>query len=206
MAVETPSVAYVSYDTGEIFRVSTATADCAPTPFVSGQAGFPLRLAMTFTVSQSGQPQTLYVAGNTTMAPSRAPAVVLGTVDTTTWGLTKVGEMSPEVFDPALSTTGAGDLWAFFENPNFASAAQTGQVFPSGTQQSEGPAGGGLELGSAWAFAYWGGSPYYFTAPQGTTIVTVESSDSGQSTQVGSTPESVVGAGVAGCVWQPSGL
>jgi hypothetical protein len=205
MAVYTPSTAYVSYDTGEIFRVRTATAECAPTSFVPRQAGFPLRLAMTFTVSMSGEPQTLYVAGNAAAIPSRAAAVVLGTVDTTTWVLTKVGEMSPEVFDPALSTQGASDLWALFENPNWESAALWGPVWSSGTQQGEGPAGGGLALGSAWAFAWWGGSPYFFTAPQGTTIVTLQGSETGQIAQVGSTAEAVVGAGVAGCVFQPVG-
>ncbi|MGH7438692.1 MAG: hypothetical protein ACRENE_23640 [Polyangiaceae bacterium] len=58
-----------------------------------------------------------------------------------------------------------------------------------------------VSLGSGWAFAYWGGDFYLFTAPaQTSSIVTRVRPSDGSAVQVGSLDEVIAGAGVSTCV------
>ncbi len=61
----------------------------------------------------------------------------------------------------------------------------------------------GVGQGSGWAFAFWGGTFYTFTAPGGSTIVTRYNVNDGTIAQVASTPGDIlVGAGVSTCAPQ----
>ena len=71
MAVDRTGIAYVVFSpSGELFRVSTATAACEPTPFVSGQGGFSSTFGMGFSGDTDGG-ETLYVAGDQNARRSR---------------------------------------------------------------------------------------------------------------------------------------
>lgn len=199
LAMDHYGFAWITYDSGQLFVVDTTTLICSTTFFEVGQAGFPARIALTFVVDPTTGVETLYAAGTTGFSPgSPSP---FGTIDADTYVLSRIGELDPEVVAPALSTTGKGDVWVFFENPSFSSGAQVGQVSEqSGRLQSLGPVSGITSLGQGWAFAYADGAFYYFTAPEGSTVVTAVGTTSPGPGVVATYPEPMVGAAVAGCV------
>jgi hypothetical protein len=56
-----------------------------------------------------------------------------------------------------------------------------------------------LPQDTGWAFAFWGGKFYLFTAPTGSTIVTEFDPTTLAQTTVASTGDIIVGAGVSTC-------
>src|SRR5580704_8605619 len=64
MAVDHTGIAYVVFQDGQLFRVSTATAACEPTPFVTGQHGFTTNFGMGFSQDTSDAGESLYVASS----------------------------------------------------------------------------------------------------------------------------------------------
>jgi hypothetical protein len=60
----------------------------------------------------------------------------------------------------------------------------------------------GVSQGSGWAFAFWGGNFYTFTAPGGSTVVTRFDPNDGSIVQVAQTSDVIVGAGVSTCAPQ----
>ena len=62
MAVDRKGAAYVLFNDGELFRVSTATAACISTPFARGQSGFATLFGMGFASDTNGPQETLFVA------------------------------------------------------------------------------------------------------------------------------------------------
>jgi hypothetical protein len=205
MAVDRTGIAYVLYQDGELFRVSTATARCQATAFRSGQGGFPVRFGMGFSHDDTGTGETLFVAsGDDTVTPR------LATIDTRTFALRVVGDLQPSITNSELSGTGAGDLFAFFatsgatpcdnmnQNPNCTDSAigqldkSTGKVVAQSVLRGD-------RQGQAWAFGFWGGDFYTFTAPGNGTIVTRFSPTDGSLVTVATRPDLIVGAGVSTC-------
>lgn len=66
MAVDRAATAWVNFNDGLIFQVSTtAPVTCTPTSFVAGQAGFTRDLGMGFSVNAPGSnEETLFVSDN----------------------------------------------------------------------------------------------------------------------------------------------
>ena len=62
----------------------------------------------------------------------------------------------------------------------------------------------GVDQGRGWAFAFWGGNFYTFTAPLqlGSTVVTRFDPNGGSIVQVAQTSDAIVGAGVSTCAPQ----
>jgi len=60
----------------------------------------------------------------------------------------------------------------------------------------------GVPQGNGWAFAFWGGDFYTFTAPSGNTVVTRYRPSDGSITQVAQMQSIIVGAGVSTCAPQ----
>ncbi len=86
MAVDRSGTAFVFYDSGELFRVSTLDASCTATPYVHPvQSGFN-QLGMGFTATVPDSPQeTLYI---------NSPVFGLATVDTSTYAVTQTGALA----------------------------------------------------------------------------------------------------------------
>lgn len=86
MAVDRSGTAFVFYDSGELFRVSTLDASCTATPYVHPvQGGFnQLGMGFTATVPDSAQ-ETLYI---------NSPDFGLATVDTATYAVTQTGALA----------------------------------------------------------------------------------------------------------------
>ena len=193
MAVDRLGTAFVLFSDGSLFRVSTATAACISTPYVPGQLGF-----MTFGMGFSGNPadggETLYVAGNTGQG--------LASIDTTSFKLSFVGSFAPApILAAELTGTGDGRLFTFY-NDNGGSAVT--EVDPgSGTELATTPLPT-VNQGSGWAFAFWGGDFYLFTAPGAqSTITRFRPSDGSVTVLTQLAPGTIiVGAGVSTCAPQ----
>jgi hypothetical protein len=205
MAVDRTGIAYVLYDDGELFRVSTATAACRATGFRSGQSGFSTTFGMGYAHDSTGSGETLYVAsGGANVAPR------LATIDTQTFALHAVGAINPSIGSPELSGTGAGDLFAFFAtrgaapcdnfNANMVCTdSAIGQLDKTTGQVTGESVLTGNPQGTAWAFAFYGGDFYTFTAPNGGTVVNRFSPADGSLVTVARRTDRIVGAGVSTC-------
>ncbi len=152
MAVDRRGTAWVEYDDGRIFRVSTTDASCEPTSYRPGQHDF-LNFGMGF-AKDEGTPdgtvsETLYIAGET----------ALGRLNTATMEISLVGSSNPGLGE--LTGTGAGTLYAFLESGNRLVRLDkvSGDILE--TYRPD------VTIGQAWAFAQWGGDFWLFTAPFG---------------------------------------
>jgi len=210
MAVDHRGVAYSVYGDGNLFRISTKTAACEPTGFVPNQHGIrSFGMGFVANVVDGGvSGETLYVAGD---RPSE-----LATVDLDTFVLTPVGPLGSVDGIPItyaeLTGTAAGGLFAFFGLPNPLTGVFGPPSYIVHVDPRTGIGLGGVELpdvveGQGWAFGFWGGDYYTFTAPPeygNTTVVTRYRPSDGSIVQLCGAPEGVVivGAGVSTCAPQ----
>ncbi len=206
MAVDRTGIAYVLYEDGELFRVSTATASCQRTRFQTPQSAF-TNFGMGYSHDATGSGETLYVAsGGDTTIPT------LATIDTQNFTLHVVGALQPSISAPELSGTGAGDLFAFFATTRSTPCDNTGTAGGNCPDSAIGQidkttgriTGESVLLGNAqghaWAFAFWGGAFYTFTAPgRGGTVVNRFDPNDGTVVTVAKRTDFVVGAGVSTC-------
>jgi hypothetical protein len=196
MAVDKQGTAYVVFCDGELFQVSTKTAACVSTPYMPGQDGI-TTFGMGFVGNSSGTGDTLYVAPD-----NGAGASQLATIDTNTFLLSLIGTFEPETVTKAeLSGTGDGRLFAFYnatDNLGEVSSA-VAQVDPTNAMVVANNVLTGVPQGQGWAFAFWGGKFYLFTAPAGGTTVTEFDPTTLEQTTVASTGDIIVGAGVSTC-------
>ena len=209
MAVDrTSGLAYVEFQSGSIYRVTTTSPPgCSPTSFVSGQGNppYPQVFGMGFAANpvDASTPETLYVAGDT-MGVAMGQGI-LASIDTTTFQLTQVGLFNPVINGVELTGTGSGELFAFYQTS--AGSGAIGQIDRATAQviaQANLP---GVSVENGWAFAFWGGDFYLFTAPgdPGTnppSIVTRYRPSDGTIVQVAETSLRIVGAGVSTCAPQ----
>jgi hypothetical protein len=203
MAVDELGFAYIVYCDGELFQVSTADGHCEPTGFASDQSRFPVTFGMAFTQNPQDGGETLYVAGDI----GDGGPTPLGSINPTTLDLSVVGPFVPSIPAPELTGTAAGALFGFYEFRPTDGADQAGiaQVDPSTARVIANSALPGVEQGGAWAFAFWAGDFYLFTAPAGghtpTLIQRYQPAD-GTIVDVSSIPDTIVGAGVSTCAPQ----
>jgi hypothetical protein len=90
---------------------------------------------------------------------------ILATIDTTTFDVQVVGSFTGNVENAELTGTGDGRLFAFYSagDPRVEPSI-VGQIDPTTAQvtaQDTLP----LAQGQGWAFGFWGGAFYLFTAP-----------------------------------------
>jgi len=208
MAVSRAGIAYVVFTSGHLYRVSTLTASCVPTPFNPVATLFPAPFGMGFSADGpdggTDGGETLYVSGSTGFTSGAEGPSPLGWIDTSSFTLTRVGQLNPAVVWPELTGTGAGDLYGFWAPSSTSDTAivRIDKATASDTPVAPLP---GITLGAGWAFAFWGGDFYLFTAPDGmTTVVTRYRPSDGSITQVATAPQGIVisGAGVSTCAPQ----
>jgi hypothetical protein len=194
MAVDRHGVAWVLYDDGQIFHVSVNDASCTPTKYVADPSfrkfgmGFSTRVA-------GGDEETLWL--------NDSAGSGLATLDTTTLALTRAGAFTGALAGHAAELTGTGDgrLFAFAATSpaTLAEIDKTTGATPSPRSLDT------VSTGTDWAFSFWGGDFYFYTAnsggfPDNTTDVTKLESATGKLqvvlTNIGFR---VVGAGVSTC-------
>lgn len=190
MAVDHLGVAYANFTTGEageIWKLSTATAKCTPTPYVP-KLGFQ-RFGMGFLGDQDGG-EELYITKSD-------GAGALARVALPSFELDFKGDFSPPLSLCELTSRGDGQLFALCMKNNGATLAQvdpeTAQVIGVDNLKVGNPT-------SAFAFAFWGGKFWIFTGNQGVgSTVTEYDPALKKETPVLSTKEVIVGAGVSTC-------
>lgn len=212
MAVDRLGTAYVVFNDGHLFRVSTKTAACGPTTFVPN-SGFPAPFGMGFSAdvgdaglgSEAGE--TLYLAGDPGFGSSNPGPVQLGTLDVTTFNAHYIGPVAPLIYGAELTGTGGGGLYAFFTmapNTGGGQAGWIGQLDKNTAQRLTATPLPPVDISTGWAFAFWGGDFYTFTAPDGAdTVVQRYRPSDGSVVQVAMlTGQYIVGAGVSTCAPQ----
>jgi hypothetical protein len=189
MAVARDGTAYVLFDDGKLFAIDTTTAECKATSFVPNQLpGFDL-FGMGFSTNP-GDPnsETLYVAS--------FDGAGLGTIDLTTMKLSMIAPYDL-VSDPGeLTGTGDGRLFGFFLSTpvKVAEIDKTSAKILSIAPQPT------VDIGGGWAFAFWGGDFWLFTAPsQFTSQIDRYQPSTKTTTKVAEVPFKIVGAGVSTC-------
>ena len=218
MAVDRTGLAYILFSNvdsnrdhpfGELFRTSTKpNSPCQPTRFQSGEQGFAATFGMGFSSDALDAGETLFVAAGSPSQSVLAPSV-LASLDTKSYALGVVGNFNPPRYQPELTGTGAGDLFAFYSIPVSpvlpATGSAIGQIDKTTgriTAQSNLP---GVIQHDAWAFAFWGGDFYTFTVPvQGgnSSVVTRFRPSDGTVVRVAQSDHLIVGAGVSTCAPQ----
>jgi hypothetical protein len=200
MAVDRSATAWVLYSNGTIWHVDIKNgAKCSPTNFVPNQSGF-TTFGMGFVSDDVGsQDETLYVGNYTGQN--------LGKINPKTMVLTPVANYNGGggLNGPA-EITGTGDarLFGFFANlaQGNTSVAEIDKATATMKSVVSLP---NINVGSGWAFAFWGGSFYLFTAPTGNsqiTKLTLDPADPNMGTtqiEVPSVGFVIVGAGVSTC-------
>ena len=196
MAVDRSATAWVNDQNGQIYKVSTADASCTTTTFLPRQHGFGTQFGMGFSADMAGgSAETLYVDG--------IGGKGLATIDLGTMTLNPIGLFSSPLTraDCELTGTGDGRLYGFFTNrpASVAQIDKTNASILSNAPQV------GVNTGTDWAFSFWGGSFYLYTAnttfkPRDTSNVTqydpVAVTTKIVLTQIGFR---IVGAGVSTC-------
>ena len=197
MAVDRRGVAYVLYNDGTLFRVSTATAACTATTFAPAQEGFDT-FGMGFASDVGGAAERLYVSDNASDGTIRG----LGVIDTTTFKLSVVGPFGVTIRRSELTGTGDGRLFAFWPDPVAGGGSHLSELSKTTGQvvaQTNVPIG---EDNNAFAFAFWGGDFWIFTGDGMTTSVGRFRPADGTTTMPTTHPSTIVGAGVSTCAPQ----
>jgi hypothetical protein len=202
MAVDRKGTAYSVFQSGALFQLSTASAACKATSFAPGQHGFGT-FGMGYAANTGDAGETLYVAeGNVTISP-RPNSQGLAAIDTQSFVLSYVAPFTPPIPGPELTGTGDGRLFGFYTNADTPGShiieidRTTGRVLADSPLQVGDPS-------DAYAFAFWGGVFWVFTAaPVGTTggptTVTRFDPSTGSESNVATLPSTIVGAGVSTC-------
>lgn len=172
MAIDRNATAWVNYvendplsgDTaGSLFTVSTKDGSCKPADIYLGQGWY--RLGMGFSLDAVGlKTESLFVTGTTDPLTGTSPG--LGTIDFGTQLLSPVGPFTGDLASRSAELTGTGDarLYGFFTTSPVNVAEIDKQ---NGSIKSEAPLAA-VEVPTAWAFSFWGGDFYLYTAPDPT--------------------------------------
>jgi hypothetical protein len=203
MSVDRTATAWINYTDGSLFRVSTTDASCQKSAYVA-PAGFKT-FGLGFT-SNPGDPtkESLYVVGCDTQTGGSAG---LGRIDMTTFALTKVGPFGAAVQNRCGDLTGTGDGRLFglfdgtpavFANVAPATSLTSGEQMLSALDTSH----------AAYAFSFWGGDVWFYTASDGSGSTPATKSkvthykaatDGSLSVVVQDTGFTISGAGVSTC-------
>jgi hypothetical protein len=188
MAVDRQGVAWVLYDDGSLYNVSTEDASCTPTTFVTDDPSFQ-QFGMGFVADAPGSAsETLYVASYYGGG--------LGTIDTRNLSLSSVGPYDAIDQMAELTGTYGAELYGFFTTaPPIVARIDpaTAKILSQAPQPT-------LDIGAAWAMAFWGGDFWLFTAPGAESqIDRYRPSDGTTVTVKSNVGFHIVGAGVSTC-------
>lgn len=188
MAVDRKGVAWIVFSDGHLYNVDVKTAACTQTAYVPGQQGFST-FGMGFVSNGVGSAdETLYVADYNGKG--------LAKIDTAALSLSVVGPW--DKLSGAAELTGTGDarLFGFFNAVPIIIAEinkSNGNILTQAPQPS-------VNIGSGWAFAFWGGDFWLFTSPTGQSqIDQYRPSDGTTMTVKTGLGTNIVGAGVSTC-------
>jgi hypothetical protein len=192
MAVDRSGTAYVHYNDGSLFSVDVTTASCTSIGFELNQLTAFLRFGMGFSTDGVGSSnETLYLS-------SYAPGDGLAVLNTTTLGMERLGFYNGGVEAPAeLTGTGDGRLYGFF----LTTPVQIAELNKQNADLTNVVELSQIDIGNAWAFAFWGDDFWLFTAPNGSTsqVDRMHRGSQVTETMIDDVGFLIVGAGVSTC-------
>jgi hypothetical protein len=172
MAIDRDAVAWVNYvDTnpfgggGRIYRVNTTDASCSAAAPVDLPRAF-AQLGMGFsTTSADTTEESLFLSA--TGDPLLGGSAGLARLDPVTLTVAPVGAFTGALRGQNAELTGTGDgrLYGFFTT----TPVQVAQIDKRTGRIVETRPLAGVERPSAWAFSFWGGAFYLYTAPDALT-------------------------------------
>lgn len=160
MAIDRSANAWINFGDGTLWKLDTKTGVCSPTGFVPNQGGVGL-FGMAFSAKVAG--------GNTeTLFIDDLSGGGLGFIDLSTMTLERFGPFTGNLAGLSAELNGTGDarLFGFFAGSPLgdAGSASVTQIDPN----SEAPLTQyplpTVDTGSDWAFSFWGGDFYLYTA------------------------------------------
>lgn len=187
MAVDRKGTAWIEYDSGAIFGVSTADGSCQPSAYVADETPPFANFGMGYATIGAGPDEQLFLAAD---APGTLGMLVNFKVE-------PVGEFLPTMPYAELTGTGDGRLFAYYafggEGGSFV--AQLDKTSGKIIAQDSLP---NVDRGTGWAFAFWGGDFWIFTTPDAQSTVKYDP-DAKVATVVAHYSAPIVGAGVSTC-------
>jgi len=194
MGLDRNTIAWVLYDSGELFRVDVLNSlACTKTTWSSLSL---LEFGMGFsTDTVGGTTDSLFVAGG--LSVSSGTTSTLAKLDTSAFTSTNVGTVSG---NPELTGNGNAELWGFFPDTSAPRIDKINKTSGSALTTYQLPTLAGMPM--AWAFAFWGGDYWVFLMKDSETSTTVYQVDGSNGNIKGSTPTGsrvIVGAGVSTC-------
>ncbi len=203
MAVDRSGTAWVNYSDGSLFKVSTADASCKATSFQPLQHNF-MKFGMAFATNGANTTdETLFVCGIVDGASGPGDGLGLAKIDLSSMILTPSGDFSGDLAGHGAELTGTGDgrLFGFFTTQPYAKVAQIAEGTAATTNEK---VLNGVNTGQAWAFSFWGGDFWFYTAqgPSQPSIVTrlKTATDNSLGTALSDVGGfRIVGAGVSTC-------
>lgn len=189
MAVDRKGVAWVLFSDGKIYNVDTATATCTATNFQPNQQGLSTFGMGYVSDSPGSEAETLFIADYYGSG--------IATIDTDTLMVSQVRPYNDISTAAELTGTGDARLYGFFQGSPIIIAEidrMTGNIISQAPQPT-------INIGSGWAFAFWGGDFYTFTNPDGggSQIDRYQPSTGVTTTVLTGLGDNIVGAGVSTC-------
>jgi hypothetical protein len=166
MAVDRKGTAWVGYSDGTLFKVSTKDASCTATSFAVNQHGFE-RFGMAFATNGADTTdETLFVSGVVAVEDASGlhfEGKGFGKLDLGTLQISLLGDYSGALAKQGAELTGTGDgrLYGFFTTEPAATLAQIDRA--AGATSDEKTLGA-VDTGNAFAFSFWGGDFWFYTA------------------------------------------
>jgi hypothetical protein len=196
MAVDRSGTAWVNFSDGGLFKVSTTDASCTSTTFQKGQRSWG-RFGMAFSSNSAGsKDETLYVVG----IGDVGAGLGMGTIDLTSLKLNYIGDFTGSLRAKGAELTGTGDgkLFGFFTTmpANLAEINKASAATPSPQSLTT------VNTGLAWAFSFWGGDFWMYTADGFSTSQVTQvkaSTDKSVAVVMEDIGFTIVGAGVSTC-------
>lgn len=200
MAVDRSGIAWVRHNDGSIWKVSTTDLGCEPTDFTAPGDNF-AKFGMGFASESKG-------SSNEVLYLSDSAGAGLGRLDLQTLQVKFIGAYDGDLAGRSAELTGTGDgkLYGFFTTIP-AQVAEISKGTGEILNKQELP---GVAAGNAWAFSFYGGDFYIYTAasaasgspPQanpGSKVTRYRPSTNTVEVVKESTGFKIVGAGVSTC-------
>lgn len=175
MALDRYGTAWVNYSSGALYKVSTSDASCERTAYQPGQGGF-AKFGMAFSsTTAANDAEQLFINGfedGVNGFDGGHKAYGLASIDVDTLKLNPIGQFTGALEGQNAELTGTGDarLYGFLTTQPNATLAEIDKATgaTSNARVLE-----GVNTGNAWAFSYWGGDFWFYTAQLADTMSTV---------------------------------
>ncbi len=199
MAIDRQGVAWVRHSDGTLWKVSTKDLSCEPTKWQGPEESF-LKYGMGFSSETKG-------SSNEVLFLSDSAGAGLGRIDTANLSFRFVGPYTGDLQGRGSELTGTGDgkLYGFFTTQP-AQIAEISKGTGAVVDAKELP---GVFAGEAWAFSFYGGDFYIYTAAgtnggpplanKGSNVTRYRPSDNSITVVKESLGFTIVGAGVSTC-------